>query len=91
MILAFHDRVGEGFALAEKLGLSHRRCSTSPRPVGAVLGADDLLPCRPVPTSPANNGYKPGFGQPDGQGPDLGQDAAKRGAATPLGKHAQEI
>ncbi|HMI16190.1 MAG TPA: NAD-binding protein, partial [Bradyrhizobium sp.] len=47
----------------------------------------------PVPTSPANNEYKPGFASAlMVKDLTLAQDAAKAaGAATPLGKHAQEI
>jgi 3-hydroxyisobutyrate dehydrogenase len=47
----------------------------------------------PVPTSPANNGYKPGFAAAlMVKDLTLAQDAAKAtGAATPLGKQAQEI
>jgi len=53
--------VSEAFTLAEKLGLSHQAlfdvASTS---IGPVLGADIILPgAGPVPTSPANNEYKP--------------------------------
>ena len=47
----------------------------------------------PVPTSPANNGYKPGFAAAlmlkDLR---LSQEAAQAaGATTPLGAHAEEI
>jgi 3-hydroxyisobutyrate dehydrogenase len=47
----------------------------------------------PVPTSPANNDYKPGFASAlMVKDLTLAQDAAKAaGAATPLGRHAQEI
>ena len=47
----------------------------------------------PVPASPANNGYKPGFASAlMVKDMTLAQDAAKAsGAVTPLGKHAQEI
>jgi 3-hydroxyisobutyrate dehydrogenase len=46
-----------------------------------------------VPTSPANNDYKPGFASTlMVKDLTLAQDAATAaGAATPLGKHAQEI
>ena len=46
-----------------------------------------------MPASPANNGYKPGFASAlMVKDLTLAQDAAKAaGAATPLGKHAQEI
>src|SRR5690242_607113 len=55
--------VGEAFALAEKLGLSHQAlfdvASTSS---GQCWSLTTYCPVAgPVPTSPANNGYKPGF------------------------------
>src|SRR6478752_3893252 len=87
--------VSEAFALAEKLGLSHKAlfdvASTSS---GQCWSLTTYCPVPgPVPTSPANNGYKPGFAAAlmlkDLK---LSQEAAKAaGAATPLGKHAQEI
>ena len=87
--------VGEAFALAEKLGLSHQAlfdvASTSS---GQCWALTSYCPVPgPVPTSPANNGYKPGFASAlMVKDLTLAQDAAKAvGAATPLGKHAQEI
>ena len=87
--------VGEAFALAEKLGLSHQAlfdvASTSS---GQCWALTSYCPVPgPVPTSPANNGYKPGFASSlMVKDLTLAQDAAKAaGAATPLGKHAQEI
>ena len=87
--------VGEGFALAEKLGLSHQAlfdvASTSS---GQCWALTSYCPVPgPVPTSPANNDYKPGFASAlMVKDLTLAQDAAKAaGAATPLGKHAQEI
>jgi 3-hydroxyisobutyrate dehydrogenase len=87
--------VGEAFALAEKLGLSHQAlfdvASTSS---GQCWALTSYCPVPgPVPTSPANNGYKPGFASAlMVKDLSLAQDAAKAaGAATPLGKHAQEI
>jgi 3-hydroxyisobutyrate dehydrogenase len=46
-----------------------------------------------VPTSPANNGYKPGFAAALMlKDLALSQEAAKQaGAATPLGQHAAEL
>ncbi len=87
--------VGEAFALAEKLGLSHQAlfdvASTSS---GQCWALTSYCPVPgPVPASPANNGYKPGFAS-DLMVKDLtlAQDAANAaGAVTPLGKHAQEI
>jgi 3-hydroxyisobutyrate dehydrogenase len=87
--------VGEAFVLAEKLGLSHQAlfdvASTSS---GQCWSLTSYCPVPgPVPTSPANNDYKPGFASAlMVKDLTLAQDAAKAsGAATPLGKHAQEI
>ena len=87
--------VGEAFALAEKLGLSHQAlfdvASTSS---GQCWALTTYCPVPgPVPTSPANNGYKPGFAASlMVKDLTLAQDAANAaGAVTPLGKHAQEI
>jgi 3-hydroxyisobutyrate dehydrogenase len=87
--------VSEAFALAEKLGLSHRAlfdvASTSS---GQCWALTNYCPVPGlVPTSPANNDYKPGFASTlMVKDLTLAQDAAKAaGAATPLGKHAQEI
>ena len=83
--------VGEAFVLAEKLGLSHQAlfdvASTSSGQCWSLTSY-----C-PVPTSPANNEYRPGFASAlMVKDLTLAQDAAKAtGAATPLGKHAQEI
>jgi 3-hydroxyisobutyrate dehydrogenase len=87
--------VGEAFALGEKLGLSHQAlfdvASTSS---GQCWSLTTYCPVPgPVPASPANNGYKPGFATALMlKDLTLSQDAAKAaGAATPLGQHAQEI
>ena len=87
--------VGEAFALAEKLGLSHQAVfdvvSTSS---GQCWALTTYCPVPgPVPTSPANNDYKPGFATAlMVKDLTLAQEAAKAsGAATPLGKHAQEL
>ncbi len=87
--------VGEAFTLAEKLGLSHQAlfdvASTSS---GQCWSLTSYCPVPgPVPTSPANNDYKPGFAAAlMTKDLTLAQDAARAtGAATPLGKHAQEI
>jgi 3-hydroxyisobutyrate dehydrogenase len=87
--------VSEAFALAEKLGLSHQAlfdvASTSS---GQCWSLTTYCPVPgPVPASPANNGYKPGFAAAlmlkDLK---LSQEAANSvGAATPLGAHAEEI
>ena len=87
--------VSEGFALAEKLGLSHQAlfdvASTSS---GQCWSLTTNCPVPgPVPTSPANNDYKPGFATALMlKDLTLAQAAAAAaGASTPLGKHAQEI
>jgi 3-hydroxyisobutyrate dehydrogenase len=87
--------VSEAFTLAEKLGLSHQAlfdvASTSS---GQCWSLTTYCPVPgPVPTSPANNGYKPGFAAAlmlkDLR---LSQEASRAaGAATPLGAHAEEI
>ena len=87
--------VCEAFALAEKLGLSHQAlfdvASTSS---GQCWSITTYCPVPgPVPTSPANNDYKPGFAASlmlkDLR---LSQEAARAaGASTPLGAHAENI
>src|ERR1700758_366956 len=87
--------VSEGFALAEKLGLSHQALfdvvSTSSGQCWALTSYCPLP--GPVPASPANNDYKPGFATAlMVKDLTLAQDTAKAsGAATPLGKQAQEL
>ena len=87
--------VSEAFALAEKLGLSHQAlfdvASTSS---GQCWSLTSYCPVPgPVPTSPANNDYRPGFASAlMVKDLTLAQDAANAaGAATPLGRQAQEI
>ena len=87
--------VSEGFSLAEKLGLSHQALfdvvSTSS---GQCWALTSYCPVPgPVPASPANNDYKPGFATAlMVKDLTLAQDAANTsGAATPLGKRAQEL
>jgi 3-hydroxyisobutyrate dehydrogenase len=87
--------VSEAFALGEKLGLSHQAlfdvASTSS---GQCWSLTSYCPVPgPVPASPANNDYRPGFATALMlKDLTLSQDAAKAvGAATPLGQHAQEI
>ncbi len=87
--------VSEGFALAEKLGLSKEAlfevASTSS---GQCWSLTNYCPVPgPVPTSPANNDYKPGFATAlmlkDMK---LSQEAAAAsGAATPLGAAAAQL
>jgi 3-hydroxyisobutyrate dehydrogenase len=87
--------VSEGFSLAEKLGLSHQAVfdvvSTSS---GQCWALTSYCPVPgPVPTSPANNDYKPGFATALMlKDLTLAQEAAKAsGAATPLGEQAQDM
>jgi 3-hydroxyisobutyrate dehydrogenase len=87
--------VAEGFVLAEKLGLSKEAlfdvASTSS---GQCWAMTSYCPVPgPVPASPANNGYKPGFALAlmlkDMR---LSQEAAAAsGAATPLGAAAAQL
>jgi 3-hydroxyisobutyrate dehydrogenase len=87
--------VGEAFVLAEKLGLSHQAlfdvASTSS---GQCWSLTTYCPVPgPVPTSPANNGYKPGFAA-DLMLKDLKlaqEAAAASGASTPMGAAAAQI
>src|ERR1700753_3495508 len=87
--------VGEAFALAEKLGLSHQALfDVSSTSSGQCWALTSYCPVPgPVPTSPANNDYRPGFATAlMVKALTLAQDAAKAsGAATPLGKQAQEL
>ncbi len=87
--------VSEAFVLAEKLGLSHQAlydvASTSS---GQCWSLTTYCPVPgPVPASPANNGYKPGFATAlmlkDLK---LSQAAAEAvGADTALGQHATAL
>jgi len=87
--------VCEAFGLAEKLGLSHQAlfdvASTSS---GQCWSLTTYCPVPgPVPTSPANHDYRPGFAAAlmlkDLM---LSQEAASQsGAVTPLGAHAAEL
>ena len=87
--------VSEAFVLAEKLGLSHQAlfdvASTSS---GQCWSLTSYCPVPgPVPTSPANNDFKPGFATAL-MHKDLGlaMDAvSSSGSSAPLGSHAAEI
>jgi 3-hydroxyisobutyrate dehydrogenase len=87
--------ISEAFVLAEKLGLSHQAlfdvASTSS---GSCWALTTHCPVPgPVPTSAANNGYKPGFAT-DLMLKDLRlsqQAALASGATTPLGAEAAQI
>lgn len=86
---------GEAFVLAEKLGLSHQAlfdvASTSS---GQCWSINTYCPVPgPVPASPANNDYKPGFAAAlmlkDLK---LAQEAAQSaGAVTPMGAEATQL
>ncbi|MDR6817243.1 3-hydroxyisobutyrate dehydrogenase [Neorhizobium sp. 2083] len=87
--------VCEAFGLAEKLGLSHQAlfdvASTSS---GQCWSLTTYCPVPgPVPTSPANHDYRPGFAAALMlKDLVLSQEAASQsGAATPLGAHAAEL
>lgn len=87
--------VCEAFALAEKLGLSHQALfDVAATSSGQCWSLTSYCPVPgPVPASPANNDYKPGFAAAlmlkDLR---LAQAAATTtGAATPLGAHAEQI
>ena len=87
--------VGEAFVLGEKLGLSHQALfDVASTASGQCWSLSTYCPVPgPVPTSPANNGYKPGFAAAlmlkDML---LSQDAAATsGADTALGKHAADL
>ncbi len=87
--------VSEAFALAEKLGLSHQALfDVASTASGQCWSLTSYCPVPgPVPASPANNGYKPGFAASlmlkDLM---LAQDAARAsGAATPLGAAAAQL
>lgn len=87
--------VGEAFVLGEKLGLSHQALfDVASTASGQCWSLNTYCPVPgPVPTSPANNDYKPGFAAAlmlkDML---LSQDAAATaGADTALGKHAAEL
>jgi 3-hydroxyisobutyrate dehydrogenase len=87
--------VAEAFVLAEKLGLSHQAlfdvASTSS---GQCWSLTTYCPVPgPVPTSPANAGYKPGFAAAlMVKDLTLAQEAAaSAGAATPMGALAAQM
>ena len=87
--------VSEAFVLAEKLGLSHQALfDVSSTSSGQCWSLTTYCPVPgPVPTSPANNGYKPGFASELMlKDLTLAQDAARSsGAQTPLGAHAADL
>jgi len=96
MVLAVQQiAIGEAFVLAEKLGLSAQSVfDVITGATGNCWAVHTNCPVPgPVPTSPANNDFKPGFATAL-MNKDLGlaMDAvASTGASAPLGSHAAEI
>jgi 3-hydroxyisobutyrate dehydrogenase len=96
MVLAVQQiAVGEAFVLAEKLGLSAQSLfDVITGATGNCWAVHTNCPVPgPVPTSPANNDFKPGFAT-SLMNKDLGlaMDAvSSSGASAPLGSHAAEI
>lgn len=96
MLLAVQQiAVGEAFVLAEKLGLSADSLfEVITGATGNCWAVHTNCPVPgPVPTSPANNDFKPGFATAL-MNKDLGlaMDAvASTGASAPLGSHAAQI
>ncbi len=87
--------VAEAFVLAEKLGLSHQALfDVASTASGQCWSLTSYCPVPgPVPASPANHGYKPGFAAAlmlkDLR---LAQEAAlSSGATTPLGAEAAQL
>ncbi|MCW2588518.1 MAG: 3-hydroxyisobutyrate dehydrogenase [Mycobacterium sp.] len=96
MVLAVQQiAVGEAFVLAEKLGLSAQSLfDVITGATGNCWAVHTNCPVPgPVPTSPANNEFKPGFATAL-MNKDLGLAMAavsSTGSAAPLGTHAAEI
>ncbi len=96
MVLAVQQiAVGEAFVLAEKLGLSSQSLfDVITGATGNCWAVHTNCPVPgPVPTSPANNEFKPGFATAL-MNKDIGlaMDAVKStGSSAPLGSHAAEI
>lgn len=96
MVLAVQQiAIGEAFVLAEKLNLSAQSLfDVITGATGNCWAVQTNCPVPgPVPTSPANNDFKPGFAAAL-MNKDLGlaMDAVtSTGAAAPLGSHAAEI
>jgi 3-hydroxyisobutyrate dehydrogenase len=87
--------VSEAFVLGEKLGLSHQALfDVASASSGQCWSLTSYCPVPgPVPASPANNGFKPGFTAAL-MLKDLklaSMAAAEAGAGTPLGAHAAQI
>ena len=85
----------EAFVLAEKLGLSHQALfEVASKSSGQCWSLNTYCPVPgPVPASPANRDYRPGFAAAL-MVKDLGlaqQAAGETGAATPMGERALEL
>ncbi len=96
MVLAVQQiAIGEAFVLAEKLGLSAQALfDVITGATGNCWAVHTNCPVPgPVPTSPANNDFKPGFATAlMNKDLSLAMDAvASTGSAAPLGSHAAEI
>ncbi|WP_205876499.1 3-hydroxyisobutyrate dehydrogenase [Mycobacterium camsae] len=96
MVLAVQQiAIGEAFVLAEKLGLSAQSLfDVITGATGNCWAVHTNCPVPgPVPTSPANNDFKPGFAAAlMNKDLRLAMDAvASTGSAAPLGSHAAEI
>lgn len=87
--------VGEAFVLAEKLGLDHQKLfDVASKASGQCWSLTTYCPVPgPVPTSPANRDYQPGFTAAMMlKDLKLAQGAAGAfGASTELGRHAAEL
>jgi len=85
----------EAFALADKLGLDAQKFyDISSKASGQSWSMTSYCPVPgPIPTTPANNGYKPGFATAMMlKDLKLAQDAAQTaGATTPLGAQAEAL
>ncbi|OLF78044.1 3-hydroxyisobutyrate dehydrogenase [Maricaulis sp. W15] len=85
----------EAFALAEKLGLDQQNFfDIASKASGQSWSMTSYCPVPgPIPTTPANNGYKPGFATAMMlKDLKLAQDAAQSaGATTPLGAQAEAL
>ena len=96
MVLAVHQiAIGEAFVLAEKLGLSAQSLfDVITGATGNCWAVHTNCPVPgPVPTSPANHDFKPGFATAL-MNKDLGlaMDAiTSTGSAAPLGSHAADL
>jgi 3-hydroxyisobutyrate dehydrogenase len=87
--------VAEAFVLAERLGLGHQALfDVAANSSGQCWALTTYCPVPgPVPASPANHGYRPGFAAALMlKDLSLGQEAAAAvGADTALGRHARDI